>query len=154
MIEKNKIVGDMILKFNEIEFYLKQIIIKYLKPNKNKEKFYSQILFNNSIISFNSKLKLFKNINSDEKWLEKKELREFIDNIHYLNNIRNSLVHTENAIEIEKDQDGEIKNIHPIIDFFKPNGEFDVLKLNDVYYKFCEKHELIKKRLLKLHKNV
>jgi len=154
MNDKNNIVGDIILKFNEVEFYLKHIMIKYLNPKKEQERFYSQILFNNSIINFNSKIKLFKNINFDEKWIESKDLRNLIDDIHYLNNIRNSLAHAQNAVELEKDEVGEIKNIYQIIDFFKPNGEFNILRLNEVYIKFNEKHKKVKTILLKIHKKM
>jgi len=154
MNDKNRLVGEIVLKFNEIEFYLKHIIIKCLEPKKEQERFYSQILFNNSIINFSSKLKLFKNINSDKKWVEKKKLRDLINDIHYLNNIRNSLVHTENAIELEKDDNGEITNVYQIINFFKPSGELDILRLNEAYEIFNEKHKNTKSILLKIYEKL
>jgi len=148
MEEKEQLIGEIILKFNQVEFYLKRILIKYLKPDKSKEKLYSQVLFNNSIISFNSKLKLFKHINSHEKWISGKESRGFFDDMHYLNNIRNSLVHTENAFEIVKDEKGKVDKIYDIIDFFKPNGDFDTLRLNEVYENFSKRYVSSKKILI------
>lgn len=152
MESKEKLIGEIILKFNQVEFYLKQILIKYLKPQKSQEQFYHQILFNNSIISFNSKLKLFRHINNETNWLEGKIAREFYDDIYFLNSIRNSLVHTENALEFEKDNFGKIKEIHDIIDFFKPSGKFDTLRLDDILVKFNDKYESTNKKLIEIYK--
>lgn len=153
MQEKYQKIGEMILKFNEVEFYLKQIIIKYLEPKKEKDRFYSQVLFNNSIISFSSKVKLFKNINQEKDWLKGKKLNELIRFIYYLNNVRNSLVHTENAMEFEKNEEGNIIDSHHIIDFFKTDGSLNVLRLDEVYEKFNERFEFVKKELVKIYQN-
>jgi len=147
MDEKTHKVGEIVLKFNEIEFYLKQIIIKHLNPSKNQEKFYSQVLFNNSIVSFSGKIKLFKNLNKENKWISGKKLDELVRFIYYLNNVRNSLVHTENAIEFKKDDKGNITEAHHIIDFFKSDGSLNVLRLNEVYEKFNERFVKVKKEL-------
>lgn len=152
MEKKEQLIGEIILKFNQVEFYLKQILIKHLNPKKNQEQFYHQILFNNSIISFNSKLKLFRYINNENRWLEGKISRDFFDDMYFINNIRNSLVHTENAIEFEKDETGQIKDIHDIIDFFKSNGQFDTLRLNDIIEKFNQRSINVNKKLIDIYK--
>ena len=153
MESKEQQIGEVILKFNQIEFYLKQILIKYLRPQKSQEKFYHQILLNNSIINFNSKLKLFRHINNEKGWLKGKIARDFFDDLHFMTNLRNSLVHTENALEFEKDDSGKITKIHSIIDFFKPNGEFDTVRLNDSLMKFNKKYEHIKESLLEIYES-
>ena len=154
MQEKYQKTGEIILKFNEIEFYLKQIIIKYLNPRKNQDRFYSQVLFNNSIISFSSKVKLFKNLNQENQWFKGKKLNELIRFLYYLNNVRNSLVHTENAFELEKDDEGNIVNAYHIIDFFKTDGSLNVLRLNEVYEKFNQRFDYVKKELQKVYKSL
>ncbi len=154
MAEKFHIIGEMIFKFNEIEFYFKQIIIKYLKPEQKFDKFYSQVLFNNSIISFSAKIKLFQNINNEMEWITGKKLDELIRFVYYLNNVRNSLVHTENAIEFEKDEKGNIINAYDIIDFFKTDGSLNVLRINEVYKIFNERYLKIKKELLKIYNEI
>ncbi|MDA3856083.1 MAG: hypothetical protein PF569_07530 [Candidatus Woesearchaeota archaeon] len=151
MEKKEQLIGEIILKFNQVEFYLKQILIKHLKPQKTQEQFYHQILFNNSIISFNSKLKLFRHINNEKKWLEGKIARELFDDLYFLNNMRNSLVHTENAIEFEKDNLGNIHAAHDIIDFFKPNGKFDTVRINEIIAKFNEKYSSVNKKLIEIY---
>jgi len=147
MDKKTHKIGEIILNFNQIEFYLKQIIIKYLNPDKKQERFYSQVLFNNSVISFSGKIKLFKNLNKEEKWITGKKLDELIRFVYYLNNVRNSLVHTENAVELKKDEDGNIIEAHHIMDFFKSDGSLNILRLNEAYEKFNERFVKVEKEL-------
>jgi hypothetical protein len=89
-------VAEIIIKFNFLELSIKEIIALYIHSDKTD--FINQILLNNSIISFNSKLSLLNFIadNEDIKFSIKQEL-------HSLIKIRNAIAHSDNLFNMDGD---------------------------------------------------
>jgi|GEM_PF-1897042 len=91
--------------FNEIENALTHILIREIGAPKEKESFLNDILFNNAILPFSAKVKLFLHLRAAHKWPK-------IDanDLHRLMQIRNQFAHSQRArhvtivIDREKDE--------------------------------------------------
>jgi len=76
-------------RFNYIESILTEIIVAYIKPPPDRYGLLKSIVFNNSIVSFASKVKLFFHMNATEQWIDLKK-----DSMHRLLQIRNQFAHS------------------------------------------------------------
>ena len=87
-------VADIIVQFNFLELSIKEILAIYIQSTKKD--FVSDILLNNSIVSFGSKISLLLFITNKEK------IKFFIkEDLYSLINIRNAIAHSDNLFNME-----------------------------------------------------
>lgn len=91
---------DIIINFNLIELSIRQILSDYI--NSNQKEFVSEVLLNNSILSFSTKLSLMKYILNKES-IVFKDWEKF----YKLINIRNAVAHSDNLLNFDGDIVGE-----------------------------------------------
>jgi hypothetical protein len=78
----------VITKFNTIEAHLTDILTKAIEAPKKSENFVRDILFNNAIVSFSSKVQLFLHLRATYNW-PKVDAQDF----HRFMSIRNQFAH-------------------------------------------------------------
>jgi len=83
--------GYIISMFNVIEGKVEDIIYRFLNPSIEKEEFVRDILLNNAILNFSSKVKLLIYISNELGY----DLAKTPDSLHKLMNIRNKFAHND-----------------------------------------------------------
>lgn len=87
--EYNNDLADVVIKTNEIETLLENLILSELQPNQSNYDFMKNVLFNSAHLSLYAKLKLAESISKKNNW---KNLD--LSKIHTLLRIRNAFAHT------------------------------------------------------------
>lgn len=95
--EVTNTIGKVIFNFNIIEETVNSIIVNYFEISKEKEEFFRTQFLNTSIINFNSKIKLLKQILEEKKYEYTKETIKLLEDI---NRYRNVFAHCK--IEFEQ----------------------------------------------------
>ncbi len=95
LISRNKeIISDIIIKFNEVENFLKEIITEFINSERNE--FIKNILLNNLILNFSSKFKILQYIIESQKI---KVDKGFYNSMKVLMSKRNIIAHSDSLID-------------------------------------------------------
>jgi len=140
-----EVISDVIQKFNTIEELIKEIIIIHIKPAKENLHFTKRFVFHNSIISFGSKLKLFKYINTKHMILKNNEVQR----LYTLNNIRNAFAHSPN-VDIEPSLKFPIRfpaKFEYHVEISGGKNIFELKSMEELYNEFNELYEDTKSKL-------
>ncbi|MBI2101840.1 hypothetical protein HYT53_04495 [Candidatus Woesearchaeota archaeon] len=147
----NKKIGHVVGHFNHIEGLLKHLLTFYIEPSERKKEFVEEILLNNSILNFSSKLKLFLNINQEEKWLNGRELDDFKKNIYFLSNVRNSFAHAETRIHIYTEHRKNRKpKIYYVVEKFENDGTCAWYSADELLKEFNKKYIPVENTLIRI----
>ena len=97
LISRNKeIISDIIIKFNEVENSIKEIIMEFIDSKRND--FIKNILLNNLILNFSSKFKILQYIIESQKI---KVDKNFNKSIKILMAKRNIIAHSDSLIDYD-----------------------------------------------------
>lgn len=113
--EVTNTIGKVIFNFNIIEEKLNSILTQYFQISKEKEEFFKTQFLNTSIINFNSKIKILKQILEE---LEIKNSKEIIKLLENCNRYRNAFAHCR--VEFEQVTNQENHQIYLEICVIKP----------------------------------
>lgn len=155
-------IGKVIFNFNLIESTLNFIIISHFKIDKNKEDFFRDVMLNSSIISFNAKVKILRQILEIINFNESKKL---LKNIEDLNRYRNMIAHCTIKFEKVSPDSPETENnlnhqIYLDVSYIKPSlknsmnaqGKVNDREFFELYEKFKKKTSEIEKQLFEVYK--
>ena len=87
-----KDVVYVISVFNSVEHSLTDLLVHVIGAPKEKERFLRDILFNNAILPFSAKVKLFLHLRAANDWPKIKP-----DKFHRLMHIRNQFAHSQRS---------------------------------------------------------
>lgn len=131
-IDTNKIIADVIVKVNVLESSIKEIIVSYVKSDK--EEFVTDVLLNNLIINLSSKIKALKYIIVAEK-IEIKE-SDLFNALKITMLKRNLIAHSDRLLEarfdiigLDADDNPEYGKIEPTITMYQ-DGKFNYQSIN------------------------
>jgi hypothetical protein len=164
LISRNKeIISDIIIKFNQVENMVKEIITEFIDSEKSE--FINSILLNNLILNFSSKFKVLQFIIADNKIETDKN---FNKSIKILMANRNIIAHSDNIL----DYDVEIfpvktyLSFHPVLEFPKymstiqkvesksqltiNDGEIQTIEIEKIYSDFIKYFEIATNELNKI----
>lgn len=99
--EVTNTIGKVIFNFNIIEEKLNSLLTQYFQISKEKEEFFKTQLLNTSIINFNSKIKLLKQILDKLEIENSKHIIKLLENA---NRYRNMFAHCTVEFEHVKTQ--------------------------------------------------
>lgn len=145
--KERKQTAHVIDSANYIEFLLKEIITRYIKPHLQKNrKFVKTILLNNSIINLNGKIKLLLNICAD---IEYEADRNALIRIAQ---IRNAFAHnyslTPSSVKItNKGKNGFDVKVDMVLESVESSGKFETVKREDALEEFDKKIDIAEKQL-------
>jgi len=150
------LIAHIIIKFNDVEAKLKNIISNYI--NSDKEYFVNDCLLNNLVINFHTKFTLLRIIAKEKNIVITKDFRNAVHNI---STIRNAVAHSDqlNNISIiggEMDSDGipiPIYGLDPDIITIQ-NDEIIKEKLFDKENSFNKYYEIVISELENIEKQI
>ncbi len=90
-------VADVIIKFNFLELALKELLVTYIDSKHTN--FLRDIVFHNSVVSFNSKLTILQ-ILTQKEGIPFQSTKEIL---HSLIKIRNAIAHSDNLLNVDGD---------------------------------------------------
>jgi hypothetical protein len=96
--------------FNSVEESLTSLLVRVIDAPKEKEDFLKNVLFNNAILPFSAKVKLFRHLQAANNW-PKIDPRAF----HRLMHIRNQFAHSQRSHRATVEID-TVKNESRIVD--------------------------------------
>ena len=162
LISRNKeIISDIVIKFNQVENTVKEIITKFI--NSEKTEFINNILLNNLILNFSSKFKVLQYIIAD-KGIETD--KNFNKSIRILMANRNIIAHSDNMLEydvIPIKEDFFFHQVMKIPRYMSPiqkvesksqltinNGQIQTLEIEKVYSDFIKYFDIATSELNKI----
>ena len=139
---------------NYIESILKEILVKYISPPKEKLPFLNEIILNNSMLNLGAKVKAFLYLMEKNNW---KKIDQ--NHFHTIFNIRNAFAHcgvSSPNIEVRMNEDGSttVTDIFYLIESVKSSGKFTKVKRRDALHKFTQSYVAVKDYLHEILKNL
>jgi hypothetical protein len=147
-----KDVVYVISVFNSVEDSLTRLLIREIGAPKEKESFLKDILFNNAILPFSGKVKLFLHLRAANNWPK-------IDpaTFHRLMHIRNQFAHSQRSHHVTVQIDQE-KNESSIVDekimisSITGSGELKAVDVKDALEEFTQLYVKVSEYLAQLWK--
>lgn len=111
-------IAEVIIMLNHIEKSIKDFLLMYIKASN--QEFVENVLLNNQIVSFSSKVKLLQYILGKEadrvKATTNTDLKEFFNALHTIMQKRNALAHSDSPLytikfDIEDGVNGDVPSI-------------------------------------------
>jgi hypothetical protein len=140
----------VITTFNAIEENLASLLIREIGAPKAKEQFLRDILFNNAILPFSSKVRLFLHLRAANNWP-----RIDPSKFHRLMHIRNQFAHSRQTIHATLEMDNEMKNCAVVdqkimISSVTGSGQLVAVSIQDALNEFTNLYVEISSYLHKL----
>jgi hypothetical protein len=131
---------------NYIEYVLKQILVAYISPQKNRTDFLSDIIMHNSMLNFGAKIKAFLYLAKTNNW-KKIEQKHF----HTIRIVRNAFAHSDTEKETigitVNEGKAEVNDIYYCLESVDSSGKFIREKRKDAFDRFTQSYVVLEKYL-------
>lgn len=128
-------------RFNYIESILTEIIVSYINPPSDRRNLLKSVIFNTSITSFASKVKIFSHMNATECWIDLKR-----ESLHRIMHIRNQFAHSGAQWAIV-DKDTGISRVCIMLESVSGNGKLEQVDSEVALDEFTQMIVEIKEKL-------
>ena len=140
----------VIERTNEIESKLKNIIVLYIALGSNKKKvFLSEIILNNALFNFASKVKAYIHLNKINKWPKISNNR-----FQTIMNIRNAFAHSINKqvfeVKLDKDGNSSLTDSYLLFESVTGSGVLKKTKRKNALDKFTQAYVEVNNHLLEI----
>ncbi|KAF0144894.1 MAG: hypothetical protein FD156_1465 [Nitrospirae bacterium] len=125
-----------------IESLIKQILVQYISPQKDRLPFLKDIILNNSMLNLGAKIKAFLFLVETNNW---KKIDE--NHFHTILRIRNSFAHSDTTILVT------LSEVSYLLDSFH-SGKLKKVKRKDALHEFTQSYVLVKKYLHGILKSI
>jgi hypothetical protein len=149
-----KDVVYVISVFNNIEDSLTRLLIGEIGAPKEKEPFLREILFNNAILPFSAKVKLFLHLRAANNWPKIDQSK-----LHRLMHIRNQFAHSQRShhatVQIDQEKnESSIVNEKIMISSVSGSGQLVAVDVKDALDEFTNLYVEVSDYLIQLGKEV